>query len=86
MSALAKPMIHSSRSTGDNQPLNAEKIVSFVKVVTPPIANSSTTEFQINFSMEAGTGPGNISWKYADQADLDADFTAILGLVSAVTP
>ena len=86
MSALAKPMIHSSRATGDNQPLNAEKIVSFVKIVTPPIPNSSKSTFQINFTMEAGTGPKDISWKYADQADMDADFTAILGLVSAVTP
>ena len=86
MSALAKPMIHSSRATGDVQPVNAEKVVNFSKVVTPPIPNSSTTRFQINFSMEAGTGPKDIIWNYADQSNLDADFTAILGLVSTVTP
>lgn len=86
MSALTKPMIHSSRSTGDDQPLNAEKIVSFVKVTTPATPNVAGSRFRINFTMEAGTGPKDISWNYAIQADMDADFTAILGLVSTVTP
>lgn len=86
MSALVKPMIHSSRTTGDSQPLNAEKIVSFVKITTPPIPNGSKSTFQINFTMEAGTGPENLSWKYDTQVLMDADFTAIIGLVSTVTP
>ncbi len=86
MSALAKPMIHSSRSTGDDQPLNAEKIVSFVKVTTPATPNVAKERFRINFSMEAGTGPKDIVWNYASQVDMDADYSAILGLVSTVTP
>lgn len=86
MSALAKPMIHSSRATGSEQPLNAEKIVDFTKITTPKVPNVSGDRYRINFTMEAGTGPKDISWKYKNETDMNDDFAAIVGLISTVTP
>jgi len=85
MSAITKPMIHSSRATGSQQPINAEKIIDFMELETPSI-NNQPTKFQIVFTMESGSSPKNVAWNYADQTDMNADFAAIVGLVSTVTP
>jgi len=86
MSALVKPMIHSSRATGDVQPVNAEKIINFVKLTIPPTPNSVKTVYRIVFSMDAGMNVKQVTWEYATSILMDNDFTAIVGLVSTVTP
>lgn len=85
MSALAKPMIHSSRATGAVQPINSERIINFVKLTLPPIPNSKKTAYKIVFSMDSGTSPKEISWNYATLALMNADFTAIVAIVSTIT-
>ena len=87
MSALTKPMIHSTRAIGtDANPLNAEKITSFTKLTIPKIPNGSGNTFAIVFSMEAGSNPASIEWRYDLEADRDTDFAAVLVLVSTVAP
>ena len=86
MSALAKPMIHSSRASGDVQPINSERIINFVKLTIPPTPNSTKTAYKIVFSMDSGVSPKEVVWNYATQTRMDDDFTAIVGLVSTVTP
>lgn len=85
MSALVKPMVHSSRAIGNQQPVNAEKIIDFVELETTSV-NNTPTKFQLVFSMEAGTAPKSIIWNYSSKGDMNADFAGVLGLVSTVAP
>lgn len=85
MSALAKPMIHSSRATS-GESVNVEEVLTFEKVVVTNPTGAVGSTFSLNFSMKAGSVPRNIVWAFASQVDLDADFLAVQGLISTVTP
>jgi hypothetical protein len=83
MSALAKPMVHSTKTTGTVQPLNAEHIVNFNVLDVPPRANSTKTRYQITFTYNSVTAPKDIRWEYDNAVDRDADHTALIALLSA---
>jgi len=85
MSALAKPMIHSSRATSFS-PVNAEEILTFEEVTVSTPVGAVAAKWVINFSMKAGNSPANVAWQYASLGAMNADYAAIVGLVSTVTP
>ena len=85
MSGILLPLIYSSRATGDEQPVNVDKIVNFVKLTVPPIPNSTKTTYSIVFSMDSGMTPKTITWNFADATDRDNDFTSLLALACDVT-
>jgi len=86
MSALTKPMIHSSRAIGTVQPINAESIINFNKLDVPPRPNATATRFEITITYNAVTAPKDVKWTYDNQSDRDTDFTAMVALISTVIP
>ena len=85
MSALAKPMIHSSRASRFT-PVNAEEVLTFEKLTATNPVGSTNAKYVINFSMKSGNAPKNIEWAYDSESDMNDDHAAILGLISTVTP
>ena len=84
MSALAKPMFHSTKTTGTTQPINAERITNMNTLDVPPRANSGATRYVITFTYDSIAAPKDITWEYATAVDRDADFASALALISAV--
>jgi len=85
MSALAKPMIHSTRATSGGA-VNAEEILTVEELTVNTPAGAVASTFQINFTMKDGTSPKNITWKYATVGDMNTDYAAIIALISTVVP
>jgi len=86
MSALAKPMVHSTRAIGTVQPINAESIINFNKLDVPPRANATATRYEITITYSTGTAPKDLKWVYANETDRNTDFDALVALISTVIP
>ena len=93
MSALTVPMIHSVVTTNKvgtstlSPPVNAERVTSIDVITTEKInSNSSAPRNEIVFTMaqdlKTGT-PGEVVWKYADDAALQSDLLLIMNTISA---
>lgn len=86
MSALAKPFIHTTTSTGGVvDPINVENISSFGKIDVPATgSNNNNPLYAIQFVMrDNGVGsPNKIMWKYDTDTARDSDYTTLLALVS----
>ncbi len=83
MSALAKPMIKPASATSGSA-INAEKVLSYEKESVVNAVGSSNGIFRINFTFQQGHAPHIVSWEYADQATMDADFALLENTITAV--
>jgi hypothetical protein len=86
MSAIAKPLIHSTTATGDADPINIEHVAAITKETVFAAENINTSDrFNIIFKFRGeNTTPQEITWRYADEATRDASYNAILTLASTL--
>lgn len=85
MSALAKPFIHTLTASGDVDPINVENISSFGKIDVDAVStNNNKSLYGIQYVMrDNGVGsPNTVVWRYDTDTARDADYTALLDLVS----
>lgn len=90
MSAITKPYVHSTLATGGD-PVEIENILTFFKrsipttnVMNPSNPSGTGEKHEIVF-VENSVSPGRkeIVWSYgADEAQRDADYTALLAGLS----
>jgi len=88
MSAIAKPLIHSTKVIGGaSDMVNIEQATAITKSAKPSIdGRNEQPKWNIEFNMadnNVGT-PNFITWKYDNVTDRDADFVSIQTLASTV--
>lgn len=87
MSALTKPLIHSTTViSGQSDPVNIEKVSAVTTNDVEKVStNNAAPKYEIIFHFhEAGHvgTPGTIVWRYATSTARDTAFAAILTLAS----
>ncbi len=86
MSALTKPLIHSTTTVGGAvDPINIENIATLTKITVPDTgSNNNKPLYAINFVLR-GVGSGNptsVKWKWATESARNAAYNAIITLAS----
>ena len=87
MSALAKPMIHTTSATVNPSPMvNAERCTSVEKVDIPAVGNTPA-KYSIVFTLAQDPQTGTVQrveWNYAtDSTTRDSDYAAVIVAISA---
>lgn len=86
MSALTKPLIHSTSTVGGAvDPINIENIATLSKITVPDSgSNNNKPLYAISFSLRGVNSgvPSRVDWKYATEAARDSDYDSILTLAS----
>ncbi len=80
MSALAKPLTHSTKTIGgDSDPINVEHILTVTPVTADNDVVNTTDKFLLIIALQGhGQHPKNVTWRYPNAVDRDADLASIL--------
>lgn len=88
MSALVKPLVHSTKVIGGaSDMVNVENASAITKTEKPSIVGrNEPAKWNIVFNVtDNGVGtPNFVTWKYDNVTDRDADFVSIQTLASTV--
>jgi hypothetical protein len=87
MSALAKPMIQSTKVvSGGSDMVNIELCSSVTKMTIPVVAGKNTkAKYQLVFhTADDSNSPIYVTWDYLLEADRDADHVSLVALAANV--
>lgn len=86
MSGILLPMVHTTNtSAGEAKPVGIDHIVSLDKFSGTNVVGGGNIVHEIIFTVNAAGNQTSdlVRWRYDDEATRDADYTALLAIVSA---
>lgn len=80
MSGILKPLMHTTNTITPSDPIGIDHVISVASVDAAAVGAGGSSEYQLVFTMNAAGGqtPGEVTWRYADASDRDADLALLL--------
>lgn len=80
--AIEKPFVHSITAEGDPDPINYNDVFNFRKDIQITSGPTAPLFFIVFSRDENSVGPKEITWKYKNECDRNAEYDILLAIVS----